>query len=252
MQIKWMTCSMLNISLWVAMETVVYLKGHSCVVLLSPTSLPVFEQQRMKGNSNSVNWWLCSQLCESSCPSCRAVSTHNTFHFTVLLSRKLIAPLCCSELFILEWCLVWFDKFCRLDSGNFLNVLSFFFFFSSFKLFLELEPQLRDIIFKFYESKYASCLKLLDEIKVRFYGTPVIHLKFSFPECYGTVKKKKHCLRSQAHTVRIMLTWYVWKITAHKWVSHLTKYKVIVLSDNYWVLLYFLLVLMEPTQPDKG
>lgn len=36
---------------------------------------------------------------------------------------------------------------------------------SSFKLFLELEPQLRDIIFKFYESKYASCLKLLDEIE---------------------------------------------------------------------------------------
>ncbi|KFM79956.1 COP9 signalosome complex subunit 1, partial [Stegodyphus mimosarum] len=36
---------------------------------------------------------------------------------------------------------------------------------SSFKLFLELEPQLRDIIFRFYESKYASCLKLLDEIK---------------------------------------------------------------------------------------
>ena len=39
--------------------------------------------------------------------------------------------------------------------------------YSSFKLFLELEPQLRDIIHKFYESKYASCLKLLDEIKVR-------------------------------------------------------------------------------------
>lgn len=36
---------------------------------------------------------------------------------------------------------------------------------SSFKLFLELEPQLRDIIFKFYESKYASCLRLLDEIR---------------------------------------------------------------------------------------
>ncbi|XP_022089317.1 COP9 signalosome complex subunit 1-like isoform X2 [Acanthaster planci] len=36
---------------------------------------------------------------------------------------------------------------------------------SSFKLFLELEPQLRDIIFMFYESKYASCLKLLDDIK---------------------------------------------------------------------------------------
>lgn len=38
--------------------------------------------------------------------------------------------------------------------------------FSSFKLFLELEPQLRDIINKFYHSKYASCLKLLDDIKV--------------------------------------------------------------------------------------
>ena len=38
--------------------------------------------------------------------------------------------------------------------------------FSSFKLFLELEPQLRDIIHKFNESNYASCLKLLDEIKV--------------------------------------------------------------------------------------
>ena len=37
---------------------------------------------------------------------------------------------------------------------------------SSFKLFLELEPQLRDILHKFYESKYASCLKLLDEMKV--------------------------------------------------------------------------------------
>lgn len=36
---------------------------------------------------------------------------------------------------------------------------------SSFKQFLELEPQLRDIIFKFYESKYDSCLALLDEIK---------------------------------------------------------------------------------------
>lgn len=36
---------------------------------------------------------------------------------------------------------------------------------SSFKQFLELEPQLRDIIFKFYESKYAQCLKLLDDLK---------------------------------------------------------------------------------------
>lgn len=50
-----------------------------------------------------------------------------------------------------------------------LSAWVFFFnylFDSSFKLFLELEPQLRDIIHKFYESKYASCLKLLDEMKV--------------------------------------------------------------------------------------
>ena len=36
---------------------------------------------------------------------------------------------------------------------------------SLFKLFLELEPQLRDAISKFYESKYANCLSILDEIK---------------------------------------------------------------------------------------
>ncbi|XP_048847870.1 COP9 signalosome complex subunit 1 isoform X1 [Brienomyrus brachyistius] len=36
---------------------------------------------------------------------------------------------------------------------------------SSFKLFLELEPQVRDVIFKFYESKYACCLKMLDAMK---------------------------------------------------------------------------------------
>ncbi|CAL8100263.1 unnamed protein product [Orchesella dallaii] len=36
---------------------------------------------------------------------------------------------------------------------------------SSFKLFLELEPQIRDVIFKFYESKYDTCLRLLDEMR---------------------------------------------------------------------------------------
>ena len=37
---------------------------------------------------------------------------------------------------------------------------------SSFKLFLELDPQIRDVLHKFYESQYASCLKILDDIKV--------------------------------------------------------------------------------------
>lgn len=36
---------------------------------------------------------------------------------------------------------------------------------SSFKLFLELEPQLRDAIAKFYDSKYASCLSILAEMR---------------------------------------------------------------------------------------
>lgn len=54
---------------------------------------------------------------------------------------------------------------------------------SSFKLFLELEPQLRDIIFKFYESKYASCLRLLDEIKdnllLDMYIAPHVHALYT-------------------------------------------------------------------------
>jgi len=37
---------------------------------------------------------------------------------------------------------------------------------SSFKLFLELEPQLREIVYKLHDSKYAYSLKLLDEMKV--------------------------------------------------------------------------------------
>jgi hypothetical protein len=39
---------------------------------------------------------------------------------------------------------------------------------SSFKLFLELEPQLREIVYKLHDSKYASSLKLLDEMKVSY------------------------------------------------------------------------------------
>lgn len=39
---------------------------------------------------------------------------------------------------------------------------------SSFKLFLELEPQLREIVYKLHNSKYASSLKLLGEMKDSF------------------------------------------------------------------------------------
>ncbi|XP_012273585.1 COP9 signalosome complex subunit 1 isoform X2 [Orussus abietinus] len=54
---------------------------------------------------------------------------------------------------------------CALATFDRNELQKYIIFNSSFKLFLELEPQLRDIIFNFYESKYAACLKLLDEIK---------------------------------------------------------------------------------------
>lgn len=39
---------------------------------------------------------------------------------------------------------------------------------SQFKLFLELEPQLREVVQCFYDSRYGQCLKLLDEMKDNF------------------------------------------------------------------------------------
>lgn len=58
---------------------------------------------------------------------------------------------------------------CALATFDRADLQKYVIFSSSFKLFLELEPQLRDIIFKFYESKYATCLKLLDDIKDNLY-----------------------------------------------------------------------------------
>ena len=36
---------------------------------------------------------------------------------------------------------------------------------NTFKLFLELEPQLRDVIINFYESKYGKCLTQLEDMR---------------------------------------------------------------------------------------
>ena len=36
---------------------------------------------------------------------------------------------------------------------------------SSFKQFLELDPQLRDVITQFHQSRYASCLRTLDDMR---------------------------------------------------------------------------------------
>ncbi len=55
----------------------------------------------------------------------------------------------------------------RLTSANpeKMQIHLFFPISSSFKSFLELEPQVRDILFKFNDSKYAICLRLMDQIK---------------------------------------------------------------------------------------
>ena len=37
--------------------------------------------------------------------------------------------------------------------------------YSSFKLFLELEPLLRDVIVQFHQSKYTSCLSTLETLR---------------------------------------------------------------------------------------
>lgn len=36
---------------------------------------------------------------------------------------------------------------------------------SSFKQFLELDPQLRDVILQFHQSHYTSCLRTLEEMR---------------------------------------------------------------------------------------
>lgn len=41
-------------------------------------------------------------------------------------------------------------------------------FYSSFKLVLELDPQIRDIVFAFYESNYSKCLSLLQSLRDHF------------------------------------------------------------------------------------
>lgn len=54
---------------------------------------------------------------------------------------------------------------------------------TTFKLFLETEPQLREALTKFYESKYANCLSILDDLKDNFlldiYLAPHVHYLYS-------------------------------------------------------------------------
>jgi len=63
---------------------------------------------------------------------------------------------------------------------------------SQFKLFLELEPMLREVINCFYESKYGSCLKLLDDMKdnllLDVYLAPHVPTLFSMIRNRGLVQ----------------------------------------------------------------
>ena len=54
---------------------------------------------------------------------------------------------------------------------------------NTFKLFLELEPQLRDVIINFYESKYGKCL------------TQLVSLTFSKGCHHYSVVSVKHTVR---------------------------------------------------------
>jgi len=63
---------------------------------------------------------------------------------------------------------------------------------SQFKLFLELEPQLREVIQCFYDSRYGQCLKLLEEMKdnllLDLYLAPHIPILFSMIRNRGLVQ----------------------------------------------------------------
>jgi len=63
---------------------------------------------------------------------------------------------------------------------------------TQFKLFLELEPQLRDVIQSFYESRYGQCLKLLQEMKdnlmLDMYLAPHINTLFSMIRNRGLIQ----------------------------------------------------------------
>ena len=61
-----------------------------------------------------------------------------------------------------------------------------------FKLFLELEPQLREVLQCFYDSRYGQCLKLLEEMKdnllLDMYLAPHINTLFSMIRNRGLIQ----------------------------------------------------------------
>ena len=49
---------------------------------------------------------------------------------------------------------------------------------SAFKQFLELEPQVREVVQQFYNSKYATCLRTLEQMRVSTASVPSgVHIR---------------------------------------------------------------------------
>lgn len=65
---------------------------------------------------------------------------------------------------LMEYDFVIYLFLCCYSISNHCSYVSIY-FFSSFKLFLELEPQAREMLHAFYASKYGACLKILNDMK---------------------------------------------------------------------------------------
>ncbi|KAJ3318677.1 hypothetical protein HDU76_000759 [Blyttiomyces sp. JEL0837] len=59
---------------------------------------------------------------------------------------------------------------------------------SAFKQYLELEPQIREIIYSFYASKYGHCLELFSRIKNDLLLDPYLHAHVD--SIYGNIRRK--------------------------------------------------------------
>lgn len=61
-------------------------------------------------------------------------------------------------------------------------------FYSSFKPYLELEPQLRDLLFQFHTSNYATCLQSLEKLRDAFMLD--MHLAAHISSLYKLIRNK--------------------------------------------------------------
>ncbi|XP_076459503.1 COP9 signalosome complex subunit 1-like [Babylonia areolata] len=84
-----------------------------------------------------------------------------------------------------------YGTLCALASFDRLELQNNFITSPSFKQFLELEPQLRDVLHNFYNSKYASCLKMLADIRDNLLLD--IYLAPHVPALYAEIRNRALC-----------------------------------------------------------